>query len=93
MKHTLLFGGDALGGGGLKSFRLDRSASAVYCQEWCDFEEKSFKDQPPPVAEQQARVQARTGIDLIVQDARRYRLPGRAIAGRTGGRPTASGAR
>ena len=66
VKHTLKFGGDALGGGVVP---IGSIASAVY-EEWCASAEKAAKDQAPSPAAQ-ARVRAE--LEKILQDARGYR--------------------
>jgi serine/threonine protein kinase len=83
VKHTLKYGGNALGGGVVP---IGSIASAVY-QEWCASGEKPAKDQAPPAAEQ-ARV--RLELEKILQDARGYRAQVDQLLGELGaGQPEA----
>src|SRR5262245_3603446 len=77
VKHTLKYGGNALGGGVVP---IGSIASAVY-QEWCGAGDKSTVDQAPPAAEQ-ARVRAE--LDRILQDARGYRAQVDQLLGELG---------
>jgi serine/threonine protein kinase len=66
VKHTLKYGGNALGGGIVP---IGSIASAVYV-EWCKSGDKSASDQAPPAAEQAS---VRAELEKIVQDTRAYR--------------------
>src|SRR5262245_33871087 len=77
VKHTLKFGGNALGGGVVP---IGSIASAVY-EEWCASGEKAAKGQAPAAAEQ-ARVRAE--LEKILQDARGYRVEVEQLLGELG---------
>src|SRR4051812_18672510 len=66
VKHTLICGGDALGGGVVP---IGSIASAVYT-DWCQSGEKAAKDKPPAAAEQAC---VRAELEKLVQDPRAYR--------------------
>jgi hypothetical protein len=77
VKHTLKYGGNALGGGVVP---IGFIASAVFV-EWCASEEKTAKGQAPPAAEQ-ARLRA--DLEKVVQDARAYRAQVDQLLGELG---------
>src|SRR4051794_41154495 len=77
VKHTLKFGGDALGGGIVP---IGSIASAVY-QEGGGFGGESGKDQAPPAAEQ---IRVRAELEKILQDTRAYRAQIDELLGQLG---------
>ena len=66
VKHTLKYGGNALGGGVVP---IGSIASAVYV-EWSESGDKAVKGQVPGAA---AQASVRTELEKIVQDTRAYR--------------------
>jgi hypothetical protein len=83
VKHTLKYGGNALGGGIVP---IGSIASAIYL-EWCASGDQAAKHQVPPAAEQ-GRVRAE--LEKMVQDVRAYRAQVDQLLGELGaGQPQA----